>query len=99
MLEQAYDGSQETAAGSSDCGCERRPVNKRVHRSGQLTFEELVEIGQLELPSYSVRDANPPSQFVEAASFGDSNYRANSVNFDVLAIHDENRRATHDALA
>jgi hypothetical protein len=38
-------------------------------------FEKLVEIRQLELPSYSVRDANPLSQFVEAVRFGDSDNR------------------------
>jgi hypothetical protein len=50
-----------------------------------------------------IRDANPLSQFVEAARFSDSDNRANSVSCDVLAIPQRvycgNRRATHDALA
>ncbi len=49
-------------------------------------LEKLVEIGQLELPSYSVRDANAPSQFVETARLGNSNYRANAMSFHDLAV-------------
>ena len=64
-------------------------------------FEKPVEIGGFKLPSYSIRDADPPSQFAEVSSFGYSNDRADAVRLNVLAIsrrvYGENR--AHDALA
>ncbi len=40
-----------------------------------MTIEKHVEIGRLELSSYPVRDAHPPSQFIEMASLGDRDNR------------------------
>ena len=51
-----------------------------------MTIEKHVEIGRLELSSYPVRDAHPPSQFIEMASLGDRDNRANSVSFVILVI-------------
>ena len=49
-------------------------------------LEKLVEIRQLELASCSVRDANPPSQFVETSRAGNGNNRTDAVSFDDLGI-------------
>jgi hypothetical protein len=50
-------------------------VQRRLEAGRLITIEKHVEIGRLELSSYPVRDAHPPSQFIEMASLGDRDNR------------------------